>query len=390
MQVLLTTCGSWYLPQTARAFQERKALGGLWISEKNSTNIPATQYRRCWPYHLALKPFYHWVPQIWFERTFYALSPIWQAWLRSRLRSGSCPRFDVVQAIMGFATDAFDHADRTGALKVIDCANSHPTTLRGFWQRECDLWCPGERLPLPDWFFARMNRELERADVILCPSNFVRDTMLLNGLSPARCFVSPFGADTTIFRPRPAVPDRPRFISVGTICLRKGYQYLFRAFERVKKNLPEAELICVGDYKCDFRREMPRWHGSFVHYSGLSHRDLADLLQTCTAFVFPSVEEGLARSVIEAMAAGLPILASHESGATTVVQDGVEGLLIRARDPEQIAGAMLRVARDRNLNERLGRAAACRAAGNTWQDYGDRLLAEYGRHLTRRAAPSST
>ena len=51
------------------------------------------------------------------------------------------------------------------------------------------------------------------------------------------------------------MPPKPRFIIVGTICLRKGHHYLFRAFEMVKKQLPEAELICVGDYKIDFKRQ---------------------------------------------------------------------------------------------------------------------------------------
>ena len=107
------------------------------------------------------------------------------------------------------------------------------------------------------------------------------------------------------------------------ICLRKGRQYLFRAFELVKRRLPDAELICVGQYKSDFRRERPRWEGTFRHIHHLSHPDLSALFQTCTAFVFPSQEEGFARVISEAIGSGLPIIASHESGATTLVRDGI-------------------------------------------------------------------
>jgi glycosyltransferase involved in cell wall biosynthesis len=172
--------------------------------------------------------------------------------------------------------------------------------------------------------------------------------------------------------------------------VRKGHQYLFRAFELVKKQLPDAELICVGDVKCDFRKEWPRWRGCFTHREGLSHAEIAGLFQSCTAFVFPSQEEGIARAQIEALAAGLPIIGTHEGGATTVVSDGVEGFIVNGRDPGQIADAMIRLATDAGLNQRMGQAAFQRGAvKNTWQDYGDRLLAEYARRLSRPARGAS-
>ena len=238
---------------------------------------------------------------------------------------------------------------------------------------------------MPQWMFARMNRELQRADLILCPSSFVRDTMTLNGISPEKCFINPFGVNTEVFKPRNSVPARPKFVAIGTICVRKGFQYLFRAFEIVKRRIPEAKLVVVGNYKIDFRRERPKWEGTFTHFPDLPHVELAKLLQTCTAFVFPSQEEGFARVISEAMGAGLPILASHESGATTLVEDGVEGFIVRGRDPQHIAEAMLRVAKDGALCQRMGEAAFKKGAmSNTWQDYGDRLLAEFQRRLGRR------
>lgn len=378
---LLVSAGGWYLPQTAHAFAVRNALGGLWISNKNSSGIPSEKFRRCWPYHLAIKPFYHCTSQIWSERAFYTWFPIWKTWFNCQ----PWPACNVVQAIMGFATEPFNRAERMGALKVVDAPNSHPTSYYGYWQRECDLWCPGEKVPIPRWMFARMNRELERADLVLCPSNFVRDTMVQNGIPAEKCLVNPFGADVRIFKQRQSIPAKPKFISVGTICVRKGHQYLFRAFELVKRQLPEAELICVGNVKTDFRKEWPKWFGKFTHIEHLSHPELASLLQSCTSFVFPSQEEGFARTIVEAMAVGLPIIASPQSGATTLVEDGVEGVIVNGRSPGQIAEAMLKVARDPELCQRLGEAAHKKGAiKNTWQDYGDRLLAEYERRLKRQ------
>ena len=228
-----------------------------------------------------------------------------------------------------------------------------------------------------------MNRELERADCIIVQSSFCRDSMVWNGIPEKKIYINPMGVDTSTFLPRQSLPIKPRFICVGTICLRKGHQYLFRAFELLKKCLPDAELICVGQYKTDFRRERPRWEGTFRHFPNLSHSDLATLLQSCTAFVFPSQEEGIARAQIEALAVGLPVIGTHEGGATTLVRDGIEGFIVRGRDPHHIAEAMIRVALDTELNLKMGKAAFEKGATkNTWQDYGDRLLNEYARKIS--------
>jgi len=192
IQVLLATPGSWWLRHTGKAFHDRGALASLWVSDKNNTGISAEKFNRCWPYHLAMKPFYQFAPQIWTERAHYFNFPVWRIWVQSQV----WPESNVVQATIGFATEFFDRADKTGALKVVDCPNSHPLTYFGFWQRECDLWCPGEQVPIPRWMFARMNRELERADMIIVQSNFCRDSMLWNGIPAEKIMVNPMGVDT--------------------------------------------------------------------------------------------------------------------------------------------------------------------------------------------------
>ncbi|HVM62074.1 MAG TPA: glycosyltransferase family 4 protein [Verrucomicrobiae bacterium] len=370
------------MDKTAKAFASRSALAGLWLADKNSSGVPAEKYRRCWPFHLAVKPFYELTPNHW-ERAFYAFVPIWGRWVRSQ----PLPDCNVVQAIMGLGTEIFDRAEKVGALKVMDCPNSHPTTSHGYWQRECDIWCPGQKIMVPRKMFARMNQELQRADVVLVASTFCKETMISNGIPEEKIVVNPYGADTSVFRRREALPQAPRFISVGgAITLRKGFQYLFRAFQLVKQALPNAELICVGGYKHDFRRERPKWEGTFTHYERISHPELAKLLQSSTAFVLPSQEEGFARVLAEALAAGLPIVATHESGATTLVTDGVEGFIVQGQSPSRIAAAMIKLGTDRELNQRMGEAAFRRGAvRNTWQDYGDRLLAEYERRMATRS-----
>lgn len=379
--IWMGSCGAWHLPNTAKAFLERGYLSELWLSDRNSTNLPPEHYRRCWPFHLAMKPFYHTAPQIWVEKLGYAFFPLWSSWIKRQ----RWPDADVVHAIVGYGSEAFDHADKVGAMKVIDCPNSHPLTYFGNWQRECDLWCPGEEVPVPRWFLGRMTREVHRADLIIVQSQYCKESMVASGISPDKVMINPVGVNTQVFTKREKVPDKIRFVNVGTICLRKGHQYLFRAFEIVKKRLPDAELICRGEFKTDFRMERSRWEGTFTQAPFMPVTELAELLRSCTAFVFPSQEEGIAAAQVQALASGLPVIGTHEGGATTLVKDGVEGFIVNGRDPEQIAEAMIKVAVDRELNQRMGEAAWLKGAmQNTWQDYGDRLLAAYQEMKIRR------
>lgn len=380
-RLLIAGMGSWYLGNTAREAEKRGALTGYWVSNASRSGVSEQNYRRIWYYHLAQKVFYH-LPFANLEEDMrWRNLPFYDLWIRrQQLPEGT----NVVQAPMGSCEALFKLADRSGrkVLKVFDAPNSHPTNFIGYWQRECDLFAPGYRVPMALAARSRINRELEEADMILCPSIFVKETMIQNGLPEAKCFVSHFGVDTSIFKPRVAPPSNPVFICVGSICLRKGHQYLFRAFEKLKRRLPEAALICVGSIRPEFMHEIGRWKDLFIHHEGLSHERLATLLATTTAFVLPSVEEGFARVLSEAMAAAIPVIATHESGATTVIRDGVEGIIVKIRDVEGLAAAMEKLATDAELNRRMGDAGlAVGAAGNTWGDYTGRLLDEYSRRL---------
>lgn len=380
-KLLIAGMSSWYLNQTASEFQSMNALGGYWVSNSNRSGILPEYYRRIWWYYGAQKAFYHLpFPNLEEKMRWWNL-PFYDAWM-ARLE---LPQdVNVVQGPMGSCHALFSMAERSkrSVIKVFDAPNSHPTSQFGYWQRECDLYAPGYKLPIPHWVRSRINREIERADLILCPSNFVRDTMVTNGVPEQKCFISHFGVNTEIFKKRQALPSRPRFICVGSLTVRKGHQYLFRAFERVKAAAPDAELVCVGGVRPDFLHEMKRWTGSFVHHPSVPHSELAGMLADCTAFILPSLEEGFARVLSEAMAVGLPILASYESGATTVIRDGVEGIIIRPQDISGMARAMLRMIQNPDQNMEMGDAAYLAGGkSNTWTDYATRLHAEYARRL---------
>jgi len=371
-KVLVASFNTWHMDHTARAYERRGALAGVYAANGNIRGVPPELYHRCWPFHVVMKPFYHGWPARTEWVQYHLFMGLFDGWLRRQ----KLPAFDAVQAIAWGAKAPFDIAERAGALKVLDAPNSYPTTYDAYERRELALWAPQCRPAVPAHIISQAVRDIERADVVLCPSQWVYDSMLANGVPAAKCVLNPFGVNVDLFRPRENLPERPRFITVGNIRIRKGHQYLFRAMQAVQARCAEAELVCVGQYHADFKRERDRWSGRFTHYPHLSHEKLAEEYRRSTAFVLPSTEEGLARVVTEAMASGLPIVATYESGATTVVEHEQEGLIVPSRDAESLTRAMLRLIQEPELCRKLGEQAAQRGhQKNTWQDYGDRCLA---------------
>ena len=373
-RILISAMLKWHLHHTAKAFENSKALSGYWVSNANTTGIDDKHYRRIWPYHALKKLFYHMPSPGLDEWSRWWFLPAYDAWVRRQQIPDDC---NIVMGPMGSCESLFHLADRQGkrVLKVFDAPNSHPKTCVKLWHDECDAFMPGYRIPFPAWAVARISREIEKADLILCPSDFVKESMIANGVNERKCFVRHFGVDTSIFQSREKPPQSPVFISVGSICLRKGHQYLFPAFERLRRTHPSARLICVGGVRPDFAAEWPKWKGLIEHHPSLNHHQIAQIFKQATAFVLASVEEGFARVLSEAMAAGLPIIATHETGITTVTKHEEAAWIVHARDADAIYDAMQCLCDDHALNERMGRRSLeIGRQSNKWQDYGDAIL----------------
>jgi glycosyltransferase involved in cell wall biosynthesis len=383
LQILICTMLKWYLHHSAAAFQQRNALSSYWVSNANISGIAQRRYRRIWPYHLLKKPLYH-LPFTQLEEwSRWWLLPLYDVWVRLQKIPKDC---NVVMGPMGSCEPLFKLADaqRRGILKVFDAPNSHPYEYAKLWQNECTTFAPRYKIPFPKWVIERIAREISAADLVLCPSQFVKESMVANGVAEQKCVIRHFGVDTSMFQPRENVPESAVFVCVGSICVRKGHQYLFRAFSKLKESHPEARLICIGGIRPDFRSEWPRWRETIEHHEFLDHQQIAALMKSASAFILASVEEGFARVLSEAMAAGLPIIATHETGITTVTRHMEAAWVIPARSVEAIETAMRTLVEDRHLNETMGTKAQEIGQGrNTWQDYGDDLLQMINARLPR-------
>jgi glycosyltransferase involved in cell wall biosynthesis len=147
---------------------------------------------------------------------------------------------------------------------------------------------------------------------------------------------------------------------VGRIEGAKGIFDLIEAVNEVRQTIPNVRAECAGDgdIEAALRHVAIRGLGPNVYFKGwVSPRRREAMLARASVFVLPSHAEGLPMSLLEAMAAGCPVIATRVGGIPDVVTDGVNGLLVPAGDRDALALALHRLLVDRELAARLGREA---------------------------------
>ena len=131
-------------------------------------------------------------------------------------------------------------------------------------------------------------------------------------------------------------------INTGLLCLRKGTPYLLEAFRMVAREVKDAELWLTRIIFEDINDLIQRNTDLNINWApALPHRELARRLRAADIYVLPSLEEGMARTSLEALACGLPIVVTPNTGSNDFVQHRRNGSVVPIRDPRAIADEIL-------------------------------------------------
>ena len=190
--------------------------------------------------------------------------------------------------------------------------------------------------------------------------------------------VIPNGVDLKYYAPVERDWDQPRMLFVGRLVYQKGLDILFEALKDLTSH--PWKLSLVGDGP---QREKLQ---SIVHQYGISDRvhfkcwldgdDLVTQLQEANLFVFPSRHEGMPNAVLEAMACGLPVIASHIAGNEELVIDGENGLLVPSEDSVALRDAMSELLGSPSKRQRMGATGRQFIEANySWSQIANQYLA---------------
>lgn len=228
-----------------------------------------------------------------------------------------------------------------------------------------------------------VRRVWRQAARVIAVSDGLRE-LALRTWPGGRIEVVPNGVDIERFRPAemPTVRDGGTLVVVAVARLVeiKGLQHLIAALARIPADMRSQirlRLCGTGPYEGELRRQV-REAGldEQVEFAGLiAYDEIPRQLRQSDVFVLPSLQEGLPLSLLEAMASGLPVVATAVGGIPGVVKDGVNGLLVPAAAPAALRDALVRLLANPALRQRLGTAARRTAEAWSWSAVWERYEA---------------
>jgi glycosyltransferase involved in cell wall biosynthesis len=271
-------------------------------------------------------------------------------------------------------------AKRRGAVAVLEHPMVHIAEWMSSVREEYERWrTKAARYPniFPRSLVRRMEREYREADHIVVLSRFARDTFVERGVNEKKLLSIPLGVDVDHFRPMEVSPTSCfRVIYVGRMELIKGVHYLLQAFAEL--NLPEAELWLVGPALPEIEPFFRLYKGAYRHFGEIRHAELPQYYGASTLTVLPSISDGFGLVILEAMACGLPVVATDHTGAADLIEDGIHGFIVPIRDVKALKDRLVYLYGHRAEALSMGARARERVMSSfTSERYGQRLLEAY-------------
>lgn len=229
--------------------------------------------------------------------------------------------------------------------------------------------------------WGRANRYLvSRFDRYIATSRIIQDEFRQHSFADGRVHLMPNGVDTDTYRPCATqaeksqlraslgLPDKPTVCFVGIIIARKNVDLALRAWREVRREQIDAQLVLVGPLP--ERSDAAAWRYyqellDYVEREGLKDSVIftgfqpavASYLRASDIFLFPSKQEGMPNALLEAMASGLPSVASQISGTEDLIEQGSNGYMFPLQDEPAYARALIELLREPDLTHRIGEQA---------------------------------
>lgn len=288
-------------------------------------------------------------------------------------------KLQVFHGAVGQSLHSFQNARKQGSRTVLDVVTLHVDVFATA-QGECAQF--GIRPPLHHWERERILKEYIEADLIRVMSNVAQHSFVERGVPIEKLVVAspPFQVDEF----PEAKFEEPvfRVCYVGLIEPWKGFHYLIEAFERLR--MPDTELVLWGG--CGTRAVTRYMQQKLALNSNIALRPVAirtagleNVYAKSSVLVLPSLADGFGYVVGEAMACGVPVIVTSNTGAADLVLEGINGFIVPPGDTEAIAERLHHLAQSPSLVKAMGKAAreAMRKRRNTQmaRDYANRVRA---------------
>jgi glycosyltransferase involved in cell wall biosynthesis len=303
----------------------------------------------------------------------------------SRWVAMALPPADAFFGISGTGLHAGRLIRKRGGVYICDRGSSHIRAQNDNLEQEYARWGLQFRRDA-DFLIRNEEAEYAESDLITVPARFAKATFVSQGVSADKIRVVPYGVNLEEFHPVGSPPEDSTFrlLFVGQVSLRKGIPYLLEAFSKFKH--PKKELVIVGGLPPEITPILKQLSMEKIRMVGVvPRREVKDFMSTSHALVLPSIEEGLALVQAQALACGLPVIATPNTGSEDLFTHGVEGLVIPARNPTALVEAFESLAASPARRREMARNASLRAHEiGAWNTYATNIVAVIQESIERR------
>jgi glycosyltransferase involved in cell wall biosynthesis len=236
-------------------------------------------------------------------------------------------------------------------------------------------------------FRAIENRSMDNADSIITVSEAVKKELKEYGVGIENTTVIWNGVDINMFQ-RGENPRGKNILFVGRLVTRKGLADLVESAKFVTDHCPDCVFTIVGsgllEQKLRKRIKQLNLTNHFSFIGNVSQEKLVEYYQKAWVYVLPSYYEGLPKTLLEAMACGLPAIVTNIPGNAEVTLNGVTGLIVPPKNPKELARAINKVLDDGDLRNRMGESGRKRAEEVfTWDAMAKQVIKVYEDLLRR-------
>ncbi|MCR9200674.1 MAG: glycosyltransferase family 4 protein [Planctomycetaceae bacterium] len=282
---------------------------------------------------------------------------------------------DLFWGFQGSCLKSLMAAKTAGRIAVCEFATAHVTSAVMILKEECERhpeWAGTiSNLHFPDWYRERLEAEPKVADICVAASSFTQRSLMEVGVPLENIRLLPLASDIEQFQFRRRSASGPlNVLFVGGIGQRKGIKYLFEAIERVKST--NVKLKLLGPLPVD-ETPLRAWNHCFEYLGRTDQEGVVKHMHEADILVLPSVFEGFGLVIVEAMATGMPVIASTHSCAPEVVREGTDGFVLEPDDVDGLTDRITWCAENREQLVQMGVAAHSRAQSFSWDAHRERL-----------------
>ena len=240
-------------------------------------------------------------------------------------------------------------------------------------------------------------RVLNTADAIVCENNDLKVFLISQGIFSKKITLITNGINLDLFQPGDSMKARKHLrlkndqlilLSIGSLNKNKNHALLINAFAEIAEDKSSLHLYIIGEgvEKNGLTKKIKelKMEQKITLLGLFDHKSISEWMKAADIFILPSRNEGTPNSLLEAMASGLPVIASKVGGIPELIQGNIEGLLFESDSKNDLKKKLNKLIKDNQLQELLGKNAQKKIANHygSWKNQAEKLLALYKQLLS--------